>query len=214
MRKVLITLLFVTIAVLGYTPVKNQFKAYHLTKILTSDAEVARIKASQNEPYDFSTTPVFMNEAIESILPNKKLLSYINEAKRINSSNVLGTESDRWIEIDLSDQRLKAWEGGNEVYSYLVSTGKWAPTPTGDYNIWIKLEKTKMSGGSKALGTYYYLPNVPCVMYFYQGYGIHGAYWHNNFGQPMSHGCVNMRPDEACTLFAWASVGTRVNIHQ
>ena len=69
-----------------------------------------------------------------------------------------------------------------------------------------------MAGGSKALGTYYYLPNVPCTMYFYKGYGLHGTYWHNNFGHPMSHGCVNMKTEEACTLFDWASVGTRVNV--
>ncbi|MBI2028864.1 L,D-transpeptidase, partial [Candidatus Gottesmanbacteria bacterium] len=45
-------------------------------------------------------------------------------------------------------------------------------------------------------------------------YGLHGTYWHNNFGTPMSHGCVNLRTDDACALFAWASVGTRVTIHE
>ena len=62
-----------------------------------------------------------------------------------------------------------------------------------------------MTGGSKDLGTYYYLPNVPYTMFFYKDYGIHGAYWHDNFGHPMSHGCVNMRIDDAEKLFYWAN---------
>lgn len=62
-------------------------------------------------------------------------------------------------------------------------------------------------------GPDYYLPDVPYTMYFYKGYGIHGTYWHDNFGTPMSHGCVNMRTSEAAWLFDFASVGTLVNVH-
>jgi len=126
--------------------------------------------------------------------------------------SVLGvTDQEKRIEVDLTNQKLYAYEGEQRVMEFLISSGKWGRTPTGTFNIWIKLRATKMSGGSKALGTYYYLPNVPYTMYFYnadvpkyQGYGIHGAYWHNNFGHPMSHGCINMRPDDAGTLFNWA----------
>jgi len=50
-------------------------------------------------------------------------------------------------------------------------------------------------------------------MYFYEGYSLHGTYWHHNFGHPMSHGCVNMRTSDAAWLYNWASVGTLVNIH-
>jgi hypothetical protein len=60
-----------------------------------------------------------------------------------------------------------------------------------------------MHGGSGS--TYYYLPNVPCTQYFNNGFGLHGTYWHNNFGHPMSHGCVNLRTEDACTLFYWTS---------
>ena len=68
-------------------------------------------------------------------------------------------------------------------------------------------------GGVKGTGTYYYLPNVPYTMFFYQGFGLHGTYWHNNFGQPMSHGCVNLSIPNAEKLFYWAepSVGTDQN---
>lgn len=119
---------------------------------------------------------------------------------------VLGVASDeRWIEIDLSDQKLYAHEGDRIVYEFLVSSGKWAPTPEGDFRIWIKLRYTKMSGGSKSNNTYYYLPNVPYTQYFYKGFGLHGTYWHNNFGHPMSHGCVNLATPDAEKLFYWTS---------
>lgn len=132
------------------------------------------------------------------------------------SEKVLGDTVDdsKWIEIDLSDQRIYMKENENTVGSFLVSTGKWAPTPAGEWRIWTKLRYTRMQGGSQALGTYYNLPNVPYVMYYDRGYGIHGAYWHNNFGHPMSHGCTNMKPEEAAIVFNWASVGTRVVVHQ
>lgn len=125
---------------------------------------------------------------------------------------VLGESSNKKIFVDLSAQRLYAKEGDVIVHEFPVSTGKWWKTPTGTFQIWIKLRYTRMSGGSKANGTYYNLPNVPYTMYFYndavpkyKGYGIHGAYWHNNFGIPMSHGCVNMDPEDAGVLYAWAN---------
>jgi lipoprotein-anchoring transpeptidase ErfK/SrfK len=63
-------------------------------------------------------------------------------------------------------------------------------------------------------GPGYYLADVPYVMYFHMGYGLHGVFWHANFGQPMSHGCVNMPTAEAEWLFHWADVGTLVNVHR
>lgn len=122
------------------------------------------------------------------------------------------------IQIDLTKQRLYAFEGENQVFEFPISSGKWFPTPTGTFSIWIKLRYSKMEGGTKALATYYYLPNVPHIMYFYnektaktRGFGIHGAYWHNNFGHPMSHGCVNLPLDAAEKLFAWADPPTSSN---
>ena len=114
----------------------------------------------------------------------------------------------RWIDVDLSAQRLTAYVGGTPVRSTLVSTGLPAtPTPTGDFRIYVKYLADPMSGPG------YYLPNVPYVMYFYRGYGLHGTYWHSNFGHPMSHGCINLPTSEARWLFNWASVGTLVRIH-
>ena len=115
---------------------------------------------------------------------------------------------EHWIDVDLSDQMLYAYEGNTIVASFLVSTGVPAfPTVTGQYHIYIKLVSTLMVGDN------YYLPDVPYTMYFYKGYGIHGTYWHNNFGHPMSHGCVNMYTPDAEWLFYWAPMGALVNIH-
>jgi len=114
----------------------------------------------------------------------------------------------RWIDVDLTKQILIAYEGDAAVRSTLVSTGLTnTPTPVGVYRIWIKLRYDDMTGPG------YYLADVPYTMYFYRGYGIHGTYWHNNFGNPMSHGCVNLPTSEAGWLFEWAEVGTPVNIH-
>ena len=164
-----------------------------------------------------STIAIFNNQEIA--IPT--YLSQLLNPPASTFSPVLGVNnSNKRIEVDLTQQRLYAYEGDRQIYTYLISSGKWGKTPVGDFNIWIKLHSTKMTGGSKALHTYYNLPNVPYVMYFYnaqipkqQGYGIHGAYWHNNFGHPMSHGCVNMRPDEAGIVYNWASAGTRVIVH-
>ncbi len=113
-----------------------------------------------------------------------------------------------WFDVDLSDQRMYAYEGDTLVRTFIVSTGTWqTPTLTGRFKIWIKLRSAPMSGPG------YYLPNVPHIMYYDGDYGIHGAYWHNNFGVPMSHGCVNLSLPDAEWAYNFASVGTVVNIH-
>ncbi len=150
---------------------------------------------------------------------------------------VLGSSSEeRWIEVDLSDQKLYAWQGSTLFLETLVSSGlPRTPTPTGEFRIWIKLRAARMVGGE---GRYYYnLPNVPYIMYFAndkippsQGYGLHGAYWHNAFGTRRSHGCVNLPIPIAKELYYWTSPtmaegkssvratadnpGTRIVIHE
>lgn len=119
---------------------------------------------------------------------------------------------ERWIDVDLSEQRLVAYEGYTAVYESLVSTGlPDHPTLTGQFRIWLRFEAQTMDG--RLLGYDYYLPDVPFVQYFYEDYALHGTYWHNNFGRPMSHGCVNLPNDAAEWLFYWASQGTLVNVH-
>jgi lipoprotein-anchoring transpeptidase ErfK/SrfK len=116
--------------------------------------------------------------------------------------------SENWVDVNLSKQTAYAYRGHKLVRSFLVSTGTWLhPTVTGEYHVYVKYRYADMSGPG------YYLPNVPYVMYFYQGYGLHGTYWHNNFGTPMSHGCINFSIPDAGWLFDFADVGTLVNIH-
>jgi len=124
-----------------------------------------------------------------------------------NEPQVAGA-GERWIDVNLTQQMVYVYQGNSVVKSFLVSTGTWQyPTVTGQYHIYVKLLSTDMTGPG------YYLPNVPYTMYFYQGYGLHGTYWHHNFGTPMSHGCVNLSIPDAEWLCNWASVGTLVNIH-
>jgi lipoprotein-anchoring transpeptidase ErfK/SrfK len=119
------------------------------------------------------------------------------------------SQTGKWIEIDLSAQKLYAHEGQETVLAAVVSTGTWRyPTVTGRFEIYAKYRATRMSGPG------YNLPNVPYTMFFYGGYAIHGTYWHNNFGTPMSHGCVNMKTPEARWLFNWAPKGTLVVVHR
>jgi len=114
----------------------------------------------------------------------------------------------KWIEVNLSEQRVYAWEGDVLMNSFIVSTGTWqTPTVTGTFKIWNKTRIQTMSGPG------YSLPNVPFVMYFYKDYGFHGTYWHNNFGTPMSHGCVNLTIPDSEWLYNWASYGTTVKVH-
>ncbi|HLA98949.1 MAG TPA: L,D-transpeptidase family protein [Anaerolineales bacterium] len=120
----------------------------------------------------------------------------------------VGTD-EPWVDVDLSQQRVYAYRGDELLQTFVVSTGTWRyPTVTGTFKIYVKYRAADMSGPG------YYLPRVPYVMYFYKGYGLHGTYWHNNFGTPMSHGCVNLKTDDAGWLFKFASVGTVVNVHQ
>ncbi len=115
---------------------------------------------------------------------------------------------EHWIEVNLSQQRLYAYAGKTLIRSFVVSTGlPQTPTVTGRFHVYLKYVSTTMTGPG------YYLTNVPYTMYFHGSYGIHGTYWHNNFGTPMSHGCVNMRSDEAHWLYDFSPMGTLVYIH-
>ncbi|MDO8260312.1 MAG: L,D-transpeptidase [Candidatus Magasanikbacteria bacterium] len=171
---------------------------------IATDSYVDSIK-SQNSTYQPNAAAVFLNKSVTYASSPTELASVLGE----NST----ASGEKYIEVSLKEQRLYMKQGSTTVNSFLISSGKWSPTPKGEWRIWTKLRYTRMRGGSKSLGTFYDLPNVPYTMYYDRGYGIHGAYWHNNFRHPMSHGCINMRPSEAGVVFNWASVGTRVIIH-
>lgn len=114
----------------------------------------------------------------------------------------------RWIEVNLSMQRLLAWEGNKLVAIAPISSGKPStPTHSGIFRIETKRLRDRMRGVD------YDIANVPHAMYYNRGYAIHGATWHNRFGTPISHGCINLPAKTAKWLFEWTSVGTPVLIH-
>jgi LysM repeat protein len=111
------------------------------------------------------------------------------------------------IIVDLSDERTYAYEDGKLVRNVLSSTGLAdSPTVKGSFSVQRKYISQTMTGPG------YYLPGVPYIMYFYAGYALHGTYWHNNFGHPMSHGCVNLPTSEAEWFYNWSEIGTPVYV--
>lgn len=157
----------------------------------------------------------YQEGAQEAIFMGRKISIPTYLARNLDDSlPVLGDNTgEKHIYVDLNNQQLHAYQGDKLVLSFPVSTGKWRATPTGDFRIWVKLRYTGMSGGEGA--DYYNLPNVPYVMFFgnneypaSMGFSLHGAYWHNNFGHAMSHGCVNIRTEDAAKLFSFADPPT------
>ncbi|BAZ09210.1 ErfK/YbiS/YcfS/YnhG family protein [Calothrix sp. NIES-4071] len=147
-------------------------------------------------------TPIAMSAPAPTAVVSKSQLitQKINELKQ---------SQERWIEINLKQQKLTAWEGNKVIYTVPVSTGKKStPTLTGVYAVQTKLRKARMRGDD------YDIPDVPYTMYYDGNYGIHGAYWHNNFGTPVSHGCVNLPPKKAQLIYNWAKVGTPVVVRK
>ena len=131
------------------------------------------------------------------------------QSKNQPTSNFKGPNAYKWIEVDLSQQRLYAHENGKVVFTTLISSGVAGHrTPIGRFRIWAKVRSQTMSGPG------YNLPNVQWVMYFAGENAIHGTYWHHNFGRPMSHGCINATNQAAKWLYNWAPPRTIVVVHR
>ncbi len=112
---------------------------------------------------------------------------------------------ERWLDVDLDEQVVVAFEGTKPVYATLVASGQPKyPTPPGIYRIWLKLAETDMNGqmGDEQP---YSVATVPWTMFFAKDLAFHTAYWHDRFGEARSHGCVNLSPIDARALYAWAS---------
>ena len=165
----------------------------------TSEPTEAPTESSTLIPADTEPQGVVEMELVED--------TPTSEYKPPKPEDVVGNGA-RWIDVDLTNQMVYAYEGDVVVNSFVVSTGTWlTPTVTGKHKIYVKVRMQDMRGPG------YHLKDVPYVMFFSGDYGLHGTYWHNNFGTPMSRGCVNLTIDDAAWLFNWASVGTVVNVH-
>ena len=126
-----------------------------------------------------------------------------------------GVPSDRWIEVNLDEQTLAVYQENRLIFATVIAsgTGAWATRP-GVFQIYEKKETETMSGATEAdRSDYYYLQDVPWTMYFDEQRALHGAYWHDGFGYPRSHGCVNLALGDAHWLFDWASIGDYVYVY-
>ena len=171
------------------------------------------VNDSENEPrptWTLTPSPTFTPTATPTPAP-----TFVSEEQVVVGGAVRPAgvgPNERWIDVNLTTQRLVAYEGDNAVFNSLVSSGTWMhPTVTGEFRVWLRYTAQTMDG--RRLGYDYYLTNVPFVMYFYRDYALHGTYWHNNFGTPMSHGCVNLPTPAAEWIFNWSTIGTLVNVH-
>ena len=121
------------------------------------------------------------------------------------------------IVVDLSQEKIYAYDGKTLFIQEPISTGlEFTPTPLGKFTIFKKTPSRYMQGPIPGLSDQEYdLPGVPWDLYFtYQGAVIHGAYWHDHFGEPWSHGCVNLAPDQARKLYEWVDIGTQVLVQK
>jgi lipoprotein-anchoring transpeptidase ErfK/SrfK len=125
----------------------------------------------------------------------------------------VSTTTTKRIVVDVSKETLYAYDGDTLFMQEPISTGlEYTPTPNGTFTVYHKTPSRYMQGPLPGVSTQKYdLPGVPWDLYFTRdGAVIHGAYWHNHFGQPWSHGCVNLSPENAKKLYYWADIGTPV----
>jgi len=124
--------------------------------------------------------------------------------------------NNKLLEVSLDEQRLYAWENGYLGRTFLISSGlKKTPTPVGDFSILTKplfVNYTRIYGPDDPRN--YDFPNTRYNLMFKKSYYIHTAWWHNNFGHPMSHGCLNSYIDDAEWVYNWAPIGTPVKVHR
>lgn len=154
-----------------------------------------------------------LTQDVVAALANRQPLSRELDVAEAPFKTITMSGYGKWIEIDISSQRLTAYLGNEVVGSWLISSGKAAtPTQIGEGRIYAKYAMQTMTGTIN--GEYYYVPNIKWVSYFNGGEAIHGTYWHSNFGNPMSHGCINMTEEAAKVIYDFAPIGTKVIVHQ
>jgi len=120
----------------------------------------------------------------------------------------------RWISVNLYEQTVAAYDAGVLKFATVGSTGRngfW--TKPGLFQVWAKLERTDMSGGVPGeADNYYFLQDIPWVLYFDQGRALHGTYWHSKFGTPTSRGCVNLGFADANWFFEFSQMDSWIYV--
>lgn len=141
---------------------------------------------------------------------------FYDEGEKKVTKGIVAT-STKSIVIDVSQQILYAYDGEDLFMKEPISAGlEITPTPHGTFSVFKKTPSRYMQGPLPGVSEQVYdLPGVPWDLYFTTGGAvIHGAYWHDHFGEPWSHGCVNMSPENAKKLYLWADIGTSVLVQK
>ena len=134
---------------------------------------------------------------------------YVSRVDGVKKMPKWAKDGERWIDVSIAKQVLLAYEGTQPVYATLVSSGEAGledpetskSTVRGIFRVHTKHLTTTMA--SKVVGEEFELKDIPYVQYFEEGYALHAAYWHDDFGTPRSHGCINLSPEDARWLFQW-----------
>lgn len=171
---------------------RDEFAAGRVAHVIAREKNSAAIRQAV-----FSTTDGTFELITKDSIPPDEILA-IPEPVR--------TEG-KAIGVDISKQIAYAWLDGELQYFAKVSSGKGGhATPTGEFKVYGKTRDQKMSGAD------FYLPHIPFILWYNGDYSLHGTYWHNNFGTPMSHGCSNLSVQDAEWFFDFADIGTPVAI--
>jgi len=176
------------------------------------------------EVYRYQEVQIYATEIVEGIewymigpdewIPEKRDWQRIIGRVMPNPIPPEGVDNGRWIEVNLKDQTVAVYDQNQMVFATLIASGIepfW--TKPGVFQIYQKYEATPMRGSFEAdRSDAYYLEDVPWTMYYDKARALHGAYWHNGFGTPRSHGCVNMSVGDARWLYDWAGEGDWVYV--
>jgi hypothetical protein len=179
---------------------------------------------TNHEVYRYETVQVYATEVVDGIEwymigPDEWIPENIDWQRIIgrvipNPTPPEGVDNGRWIEVNLKDQTVAVYDQNQLKFASLIASGIepfW--TQPGLFQIYQKYDSTPMRGAFEAdRSDAYYLEDVPWTMYYDEARALHGAYWHNGFGTPRSHGCVNMSVGDARWLYDWASEGDWVYV--
>lgn len=179
---------------------------------------------TDHEVYRYEEVQIYSTEIIDGLewymigpdewIPEKQDWQRLVGRVIINPNPPEGVDNGRWVEVNLKDQTVAVYDQGQLVFATLVASGIepfW--TKPGLFQIYQKHDSTPMRGSFEAdRSDAYYLEDVPWTMYYDEARALHGAYWHNGFGSPRSHGCVNMSVGDSRWLYDWANVGDWVYV--
>jgi hypothetical protein len=177
-----------------------------------------------HEVYRYDVVQIYSTEQVDGLnwfmigpdewIPEKQDWQRIIGRVLPNPNPPEGVDNGRWIEVNLNDQTVAVYDQSQLVFASLIASGIepfW--TKPGLFKVYQKYDSTPMRGSFEAdHSDAYYLEDVPWTMYYDKARALHGAYWHNGFGSPRSHGCVNMSVGDARWLYDWASVGDWVYV--